>query len=150
MLEISGVDELEWRAGTNLGRSRWHTVAQRQIDMFADATGDHQWIHVDRARAATGPFGATIAHGYLTLSLVPKLTWEVYRIDRVSAEINYGCDRVRFPTPVVEGSRIMAEVDLLTVEKTAAGFMARTRVVVHLEGADKPACVAEPITLVIP
>ncbi|SDK27344.1 Acyl dehydratase [Nocardioides sp. YR527] len=137
-------------AGTRLGVSDWLSVEQARIDCFADATGDHQWIHVDAEQAASGPFGTTIAHGYLTLSLVPALVWQVYRTEGLSMEINYGLDRVRFPAPVGVGSRIRAVVDLLSVDPSGEGFQVRTRITVEIEGGDKPACVAETLAYVVP
>jgi len=101
---FQGIDELQQAAGTHLGYSDWHTVTQQQIDLFADATGDHQWIHIDPDKAAAGPFGSTIAHGYLTLSLVPMFVSEIYDVQGVSMGVNYGVDKVRFPAPVPVGS----------------------------------------------
>src|SRR5215471_21471217 len=100
--------ELRDRAGQHLGTSSWHEITQEQVNLFADATGDHQWIHVDPDRAATGPFGGPIAHGYLTLSLVPRLLPEIIELSGFSMGVNYGCDRVRFPSPVPVGSRLRA------------------------------------------
>ncbi|MDT2005531.1 MaoC family dehydratase [Rhodococcus opacus] len=146
---FDGVDEFEKAVGAHLGYSEWHTVTQDQINLFADATGDHQWIHVDPARAAAGPFGDTIAHGYLTLSLAPKLAAGVYRVGGLSMGINYGTNTVRFITPVRVGSRLRAGVELLGVAKSTHGVRATTRIAVELEGSDKPACVAEMVSLLV-
>lgn len=131
-------------AGTHLGRSSWHDVRQDEIDLFAAATGDDQWIHVDQTRAETGPYGTTIAHGYLTLSLLPILMREVVRVD-ATLSVNYGLNRVRFISPVRRGNRVRASVELLTTEIVASGLQAYYRVTVELESSDKPACAAEPI-----
>jgi acyl dehydratase len=144
---ISGVEDL---IGTHLGFSEWHRIDQRQIDLFAAATGDHQWIHTDPARAADGPFGATIAHGYLTLSLVPKLVWEVYNVTGLAMAVNYGTNVVRFPAPVTVDSRIRAGVDLVSLQARPGGAQLTSRVTVELEAAAKPACVVETVTLLVP
>ncbi|WP_122614712.1 MaoC family dehydratase [Streptomyces sp. Tu 4128] len=132
-------------AGTHVGTGEWFTVEQHRIDQFADATGDHQWIHIDPARAASGPFGTTIAHGYLTLSLLPALVKEVYRTEGVAMAVNYGLNRVRFINPVRVGSRIRASVDLISAEPVAGGCQVVSRVTVEIDGAEKPACVAETV-----
>ncbi|WP_158890808.1 MaoC family dehydratase [Amycolatopsis anabasis] len=144
------IDELRQAVGTHLGHSGWHTVTQHQIDTFAEATGDHQWIHVDPARARRGPFGSTIAHGYLTLSLVPMLAWEVYRVVGLTMGVNYGSDKVRFPSPVPVGSKVRAGVELLSVAEGGGGYRSTTRVTVEVEGSEKPACVAETVSLLVP
>ena len=107
---FSGIDEVQAAVGTHLGHSEWHEVTQEQVNLFADATGDDQWIHLDRERAAQGPFGTTIAHGFLTLSLLPMLAAEVYAIEDVRMGVNYGCNKVRFPAPVPVGSKVRAGV----------------------------------------
>ena len=112
-------------AGTHLGHSDWHEITQEQVNLFADATGDHQWIHVDPQRAAQGPFGTTIAHGYLTLSLVPLFVSEVYTVEGVRMAVNYGCNKVRFPAPVPVGSRLRAGVSLDSVTPGADGLHRR-------------------------
>lgn len=150
MKVFAGVDELEGVLGTHLGFSQWHTITQEQVDAFADATGDHQWIHVDTERAAQGPFGTTIAHGYLTLSMIASLVPQVYRVDGLRMGINYGADKVRFPSPVPVGSRIRAGVTPRTLERTAQGVRLTAEVVVEREGSDKPACVVEAVTLLVP
>ena len=150
MKVFNGVEELQAAAGTHLGHSEWHTVDQAQIDAFAAATGDHQWIHVDPEKAATGPFGTTIAHGFLTLSLLPMLSWQVYTIEGVSAGVNYGANKLRFPSPVPVGSRVRAGVELLEVTPIALGFQVATRVTIELESGDKPACVVDMLSVVVP
>jgi acyl dehydratase len=150
MKTFHGLDEFEKAVGTHLGHSDWHTVTQEQVDLFAEATGDHQWIHVDPERAKDGPFGGTIAHGYLTLSLVPKLVWEVYKVEGLSMGVNYGSNKVRFPSPVPVGSRIRAGVELVSLERGPNGAQATVRVTIEREGGDKPACVAETVSVLVP
>ncbi|MFC9897147.1 MaoC family dehydratase [Nocardia sp. NPDC127579] len=146
---FNGIAELEQTAGSHLGYSDWHTVTQEQVNLFAEATGDHQWIHVDPVRAAAGPFGATIAHGYLTLSLLPLLASQVYRVDGLKMGINYGANKVRFPAAVPVGSRLRAGVELLAVDRKNSGAQISTRVTIEIEGGAKPACVAEPIAVLV-
>lgn len=150
MRVINGVDELRAAVGEHLGYSSWHEVTQERIDQFAEATGDHQWIHVDPERAKDGPFGSTIAHGYLTLSMVPMLVWEVYRVDGVKMGVNYGSDKVRFPTPVPVGSKVRAGVELTAVDDIPLGVQVTAKVTVEIEGAQKPAMVAQTISVVVP
>ena len=147
MRVFDGLEELQATPdGTELGSSSWRVVDQAMIDTFADATGDHQWIHVDPERAAAGPFGRTIAHGFLTVSLLPVLVSEVYRVDGVRMAVNYGLDKVRFIAPVPVGSRVRATSRLLRTEARDDGavrvFLEST---VELEGSDKPACIAQTI-----
>lgn len=137
------IGALAGRVGGHLGHSGWRQITQEQVNGFADATGDHQWIHVDEERARNGPFGRTIAHGYLTLSLVPTLLWEVLDVDGASAVINYGVNRVRFPTPVPVGARVRLGVELLGVEEVEGGVQATLLGTVEVEGSEKPGCVAE-------
>ncbi|MFJ3928085.1 MaoC family dehydratase [Streptomyces sp. NPDC090022] len=138
----------ELRAGTGepLGPSDWLEVDQKRIDLFADATGDHQWIHVDPERAASGPFGATIAHGYLTLSLLPSLVPQVMRVEGMRMGINYGTDKVRFPAPVPVGSRLRARAVITAVTEVGEGVQVAATVTVEREGGDKPVCVAETVS----
>jgi acyl dehydratase len=150
MRVFDGVAELEEAVGTHLGHSEWHTVNQDQIDAFAAATGDHQWIHVDPAMAVEGPFGSTVAHGFLTLSLVPMLTWQVYKVEGVKMAVNYGADKLRFPSPVPVGSRVRAGVELTSVTPNKLGYQIATRVTIELDGSDKPACVADMLAVVVP
>ena len=149
MQTFNGLDEFEQAVGTHLGYSSWHTITQEQINLFAEATGDHQWIHTDPARAATGPFGTTIAHGYLTLSLVPMLVWQIYTVKGLAMGVNYGSDKVRFPSPVPVGSRLRAGAELLELTRDPRGAQATVRVTIEREGADKPACVAETVSVLV-
>ncbi|MET0812271.1 MAG: MaoC family dehydratase [Microbacterium sp.] len=128
----------------------WFVIDQDRIQAFADATEDWQWIHLDAPRAAAGPFGATIAHGYLTLSLLPRLTTGLLEIGGASMVVNYGLDRVRFLQPVVVGSRVRAVTELASVEQSPQGFRAHLTTTVELEGSPRPALVAETIALVVP
>jgi len=145
-LVLNGFDELKARAGTDLGRSQWLEVTQERVNTFADATGDHQWIHVDLEAARSGPFGGTIAHGYLTLSLVIPMFGELLSVQGIRMGINYGLNRVRFPTPVPVGSRIRLAAGIDSVEEVGANAMqAVVNLTVELEGSDKPACVAQAI-----
>jgi acyl dehydratase len=145
-LEIT-VAELAAAQDLDLGSSPWRLVEQERVDTFADATDDHQWIHVDPERAAGGPFGGTIAHGYLTLSLLPRLSGGVYRIRRTSRGINYGSNKVRFTAPVSVGSRVRLRQVLKTVEDIAGGVRMTFDSTVELEGSDKPALFAETLVL---
>ncbi len=138
-------DALAVPAGTHFGRSSWWEITQDRIEAFADATGDHQWIHVDPSRAANGPFGTTIAHGYLTLSLAVPLVAEVLSVEGVAMGINYGTNRVRFPAPVPVGSRVRAAVQLISAEAIDGGAQLTLRVEFELEASPKPGCVAEVI-----
>jgi acyl dehydratase len=141
------LEELEAGGERDLGASSWHTIDQRSIDLFAEATGDHQWIHVDAERAAAGPFGTTIAHGYLTLSLLPLLLREVFAVEGARMGINYGTDRIRFTAPVPSGSRVRVAARLLSTERRAGGVLCRLGVTVEIEGAERPACVGEVLML---
>lgn len=147
---IAGLDELGTLVGATLGHSGWVTVTQELVDGFADATGDHQWIHVDTDRAAGGPFGTTVAHGYLTVSLLPVLLKQAYQVTGLSMAVNYGSDRVRFPAPVPVGSRIRARADLLELTPRDRGMLARTHVQIDIEGRDRPGCTAVILSLLIP
>ncbi len=129
--------------GEPLGTSVWHLVTQEQIDRFAHATGDHQWIHVDPERAAAGPFGTTIAHGFLTLSLVVSFWDELVEVQGIRLAVNYGLNRVRFPAPVPVGSRIRGHFRVVGVEEVAGGVQVTSAATVEVEGAPKPACAAE-------
>ncbi|WP_341231213.1 MaoC family dehydratase [Nocardioides salarius] len=149
MRVFTSLDEVSEAAGQELGTSEWVEIDQQRVDTFADATGDHQWIHVDVDRAKEGPFGGTIAHGYLTLSLVPWLGSKVFSFDTPGAKLNYGVNKVRFPNPVLVGSRIRATVTLGEVTDIPAGKQATVRYTVEIDGADKPACVAESVVLLL-
>ena len=146
MKTISGIEGYKELAGQPLGESDWLEVDQDRINQFADATGDHQWIHVDVERAKQGPFGAPIAHGFLTLSLIPSLTGGLLKIDGVRMGINYGLNRVRFPSPVRVGSRVKASVKNLSIEDVQGGIQVVNEVTISIEGQDKPACVAETVS----
>ncbi len=148
MRVFTGPDDLRSATGEQLGVSDWLTVEQERIDTFADATGDHQWIHVDPEKAAAGPFGATIAHGFLTLSLLPYLVAQIYRVDGVRMGINYGLNKMRFPAPVPVGSKVRASAELAEVEEVSGGLQLVLRVSLEVEGSDKPGCVAEWVTRV--
>ena len=143
--------ELSSSIGKHLGHSEWMEITQERIQRFADATDDQQWIHVDPARAAQGPFGAPIAHGYLTLSLVNRFLPEIVEVRGISMGVNYGADRIRFPAPVKVGSRIRGGAELLEVENTRdGGVQAKIRVTVEIEGSERPACVVDTISRYYP
>ena len=143
MLTITGIDELKGKVGEELGVSEWHEVTQAEIDAFADATGDHQWIHVDVERAKAGPFGGPIAHGYLTLSLGPALLPQIVQVTGVAMGVNYGANKIRFPSPVPVGSKVRLGSKLLAVEDTTGGAQGTMELTFEVEGASKPSCVAE-------
>ncbi|HSE71427.1 MAG TPA: MaoC family dehydratase [Nocardioidaceae bacterium] len=149
MKTFHGLDEFEKAVGTHLGYSDWHEVTQRKIDLFAEATGDHQWIHVDPEKAKDGPFGGTIAHGYLTLSMIPAMVWQVYTVEGLRMGVNYGSNKVRFPAPVPVGSRLRAGVELLELDRGPKGAQAVARVTVERDGGDKPVCIAETISVLV-
>ncbi|MFJ4408916.1 MaoC family dehydratase [Streptomyces sp. NPDC088910] len=138
---FDGLTDLADSEGEDLGAGDWIAVDQERIDAFADVTGDHQWIHVDPDRAASGPFGRTVAHGYLTLSLLAELTTRLYRVDNVSFAVNYGLDRVRFVTPVLEGSRIRATARLAEAARLDAAVQVRLESTIEIEGSRRPAAV---------
>jgi acyl dehydratase len=139
---VADLPDLE---GATLGPGTWHEISQDQVDRFADATGDHQWIHVDPARAATGPFGRTIAHGYLTLAVIPALLDDLLSVDGVSQAINYGLDKVRFPAPAPVGSQVRLTAAVEQVEPVAAGFQVAIAATVECDAAPKPVCVARAL-----
>ncbi|MEV5650136.1 MaoC family dehydratase [Nocardia sp. NPDC052254] len=145
MTDFADLDAFRAAVGTELGASDWMRIDQERIDLFAEATGDHQWIHVDPEKAAQGPFGGTIAHGFLTLSLLVPLANEATSVGGIRMGINYGLNKVRFITPVPAGGRIRARVHLDSVGDIPGGVQAIRTVTIDLEGADKPACVAENI-----
>ncbi len=139
--------ELKELVGSEVGVSDWVTIDQERIDQFAEATGDHQWIHVDQLRAAAGPFGTTIGHGFLTLSLLPALLGPMELPGPApQMTINYGLDRVRFPAPVRSGTRVRARVELMSVDEVEGGLQIKRKATVEIEGQEKPACVAETLT----
>ncbi|MBW6440154.1 MaoC family dehydratase [Actinoplanes hulinensis] len=142
----NGLDGLKSLAGKDLGRSAWLEITQERVNTFADATGDHQWIHVDVEKAAQGPFGAPIAHGYLTLSLVIPLFSELLVVEGITMGVNYGLEKVRFPSPVKVGSRIRLAATVVSVDDVAGnGVQSVFDFTVEVEGQDKPACVARPV-----
>ncbi|QNG20394.1 MaoC family dehydratase [Rhodococcus triatomae] len=150
MRVLDGIDEVEAAVGESLGHTDWLEVTQDRVNLFADATEDHQWIHVDPVRAADGPFGAPIAHGYLTLSLLPKLGAGLLRVDGLKMKINYGLNKVRFPQPVKVGSSIRATGEIVSVERTAKGATVVVAYTIEIEGESKPACVAETVVVMVP
>ncbi len=146
MKHFARLQDLQAEVGRELAASDWITVEQERIDQFAHATGDHQWIHVDPVRAAEGPFGNTVAHGFLTLSLLPLMSETAFTIDDVHMGVNYGLNRVRFPNPVRAGSRVRGHFKLQRYEALDGGAQLTVEVTMELEGADKPACVAESVS----
>ncbi|KUN88028.1 MaoC family dehydratase [Streptomyces griseoruber] len=145
-ITVNGLDELKKLAGSDLGTSEWIEVTQERIDTFADATGDHQWIHVDPERAAAGPFGAPIAHGYLTLSLFIPLFTELLDVQGVTTKVNYGLNKVRFPSPVKVGSRIRLVGKLAEVEEVPGGVQITVDGAIEIEGGAKPAAVLQSLS----
>jgi acyl dehydratase len=143
---FSSPDELLDAVGTNLGTTEWFEIDQDRIDAFADCTGDHQWIHVDPERAKEGPFGATIAHGYLTLALTNVLLPDLITVENISMGINYGTNKVRFPNPVRVGSQIRGTAEVAEASEIPGGVQVIIRVTVEVEGEEKPACVVESVT----
>jgi len=148
MLTINGLDELKTRVGEDVGASDWHDVTQERVDAFADATGDHQWIHVDPERAKDTPFGGTIAHGYYTLSLAPRLSEEVMRLEGFAFAVNYGLNKVRFPAPLPVGGKVRLTAKLKELEDIPGGAQMVMELTFEREGGDKPVCVAETVARV--
>lgn len=146
---IDSPEVLRGLVGVELGPSQPLVITQERIDAFADATGDHQWIHVDPVRAADGPFGGTIAHGYLTLSLVSFLSDDLYRVELGTARINYGLDRARFPATVPVGSTLRLTCVVADVADRGGSWLVTYRFTVHVEGQDKPACIVDKLSLII-
>ncbi|MDQ1395362.1 MAG: hypothetical protein QOG64_621 [Acidimicrobiaceae bacterium] len=142
---LHGIDELKAKVGEHLGFSDWHEITQDQVNLFADATGDHQWIHVDPERAKAGPFGGPIAHGYLTLSLAPLLMAEAFRVDGIAMGVNYGLNKLRFPAPVPVGSKVRLGASLVGVEDIQGGAQMTVDMTIEVEGKDKPSCVAQGV-----
>ncbi|MGO9961580.1 MAG: MaoC family dehydratase [Solirubrobacteraceae bacterium] len=145
MLTIDGISDLKAHAGEDVGDSSWHEVTQAEINAFADATGDHQWIHVDPERARQTPFGGTIAHGYYTLSLAPRFLEELLHIDGVAFMFNYGLNKVRFPAAMPVGKRVRMHLRLGAVEDVQGGVMLTSELTFEGEGIEKPVCVAEAL-----
>lgn len=142
--------DLASAVGQPLGASEWLEITQDRINQFAEATGDHQWIHVDPERAKDGPFGACIAHGYLTQSLVNYFLPQIVEVRGISMGVNYGADRLRFPAPVPVGSRIRGNGELISVDEVKGGVQAVVRVTVEIEGGDRPGCVIDTISRYYP
>ncbi|WP_306427869.1 MULTISPECIES: MaoC family dehydratase [unclassified Brevibacterium] len=147
--EIKGYDGLMELVGQELGKSDWFEVTQERVNMFADATGDHQWIHIDQEKAKNGPFGTTIAHGFLTLSLLPVLGAQVQKVTGMKMAINYGCNKVRFPSPVPVGSKVQDTIVLKEVNRKPSGIQVVMEHTIAIEGAERPACVAESVTVMV-
>lgn len=148
--KLSTLQEIRDLIGHDLEPSPWLTVEQDRIDSFADATDDRQWIHVDPEKARNGPYSGTVAHGFLTLSLIPGLAAQIYQVATGSARINYGADGVRFPSPVPAGSRVRLRAHFLELEEKQLSSRLRVRFTIEVDGQDKPACVAEMITVLLP
>jgi len=149
MRTFTTLDEIGAAAGEELGTSDWVEITQSRVDQFAEATGDFQWIHVDVARAKEGPFGGTVAHGYLTLSLLPWLGSQVFALETPGAKLNYGLNKVRFPNPVLVGARVRVTVTLAEVTDLPQGKQLTFKQVIEIEGQEKPACVAESVVLLL-
>jgi acyl dehydratase len=143
---LRGIDEVKAAVGRHLGYSDWFEVTQERVNLFADATGDHQWIHVDPERAREGPFGGPIAHGYLTLSLSNLFLPQIVDVQEVSMGVNYGANKVRFPSPVPVGAKIRGGAELVAVEDVAGGIQTTMVVTIEVAGSDKPACVIESLS----
>lgn len=149
MRTFTEIDQLAAAVGEELGTSEWFEVDQARVDLFADATDDHQWIHVDQEQAAAGPFGGTIAHGYMTLSLIPALTSTIFRVETDGPRLNYGLNKVRFPNPVKVGKRVRAHATLAELTDVPAGKQLVVRYTIEIEDEAKPACVAESVVLLL-
>ncbi|KAF0963190.1 MULTISPECIES: MaoC family dehydratase [unclassified Rhodococcus (in: high G+C Gram-positive bacteria)] len=149
MRVFQNIDDVEAAVGEHLGHSDWFEITQDRVNVFADATGDHQWIHVDPERAAEGPFGAPIAHGYLTLSLLPKLGADLMRVEGTKLTINYGLNKVRFPKPVKVGASIRVGGEIAAFEHTKQGAQVVVKYTIEIKGEDKPACVAETVRVLV-
>jgi acyl dehydratase len=143
MASFSGTQDFKGRVGEHLGYSDWLEVTQERVNQFAEATGDFQWIHVDVERAKAGPFGGPIAHGYLTLSMAPTLMKDIFQVSNVSMAVNYGLNKVRFPSPVPVGSKLRVGAQLANVEDVGGGIQATMDLTFEVQGSDKPACVAQ-------
>ena len=142
---VQGIAGLKERVGQHLGYSEWVEITQERVNQFADATGDHQWIHVDPERAKAGPFGGPIAHGYLTLSLGPMRMPQILAVHGISMAVNYGLNKVRFPSPVKVGSRLRLGASVASVEDTPGGVQVTLDLTLETEGSDKPSCVAQVV-----
>lgn len=145
MRTFEKITDLQPLVGQELGVSEWMTITQEQINKFADATGDHQWIHIDPERAKSGPFGTTIAHGFLTLSLLPEMTAKAFRVTETRMGVNYGLNKVRFPSPVPAGSKVRGRFKLIEYIPLEGGAQMTVECTMEREGSDKPVCVAESL-----
>ena len=148
MLTVNGIDELKSKIGDELGISEWHEVTQEKIDAFAEVTGDDQWIHIDPERAKETPFGGTIAHGYYTLSLAPRFSYDLFRLEGVAFGLNYGLNKVRFPAPMPVGERVRMRMQLQSVDDIPGGAQITMLLTFEREDGDKPVCVAESLSRV--
>ena len=145
---INGLDELKTKVGEEIGVSDWHEVTQEDVNAFADVTHDHQFIHVDPERAKETPFGGTIAHGYFTLSLAPKFSYELFSLDGVAFGVNYGLNKVRFPAPMPVGQKVRMRMKLADVEDIPGGAQITMLLTFEADGGEKPVCVAESLSRV--
>ncbi len=148
MLTLTGLDEIKAHVGQELGVSDWHLVTQEEIDKFAEVTGDDQWIHVDPERAKQSPFGGTIAHGYYTLSLAPRFSYDMFKFEGFAFGVNYGLNRVRFPAPMPVGGKVRMRAKLMAVEEVQGGAQITSELTFESEGGEKPVCVAESLARV--
>jgi acyl dehydratase len=148
MLTLTGLDEVKAHVGSELGVSDWHLVTQERIDQFAEVTGDDQWIHIDPERARESPFGGTIAHGYYTLSLAPRFSYDMFKFEGFAFGVNYGLNRVRFPAPLPVGDRVRMRAKLVGLEEISGGAQILTELTFEREGGEKPVCVAESLSRV--
>lgn len=147
---LNSIESLRAAVGTHLGESNWRTVTQEHVNTFADLTDDHQWIHVDVNRAKISPFGGTVGHGFLTLGLVPTLAEDVYRYEGFTMSLNYGANRLRFPSPLAVGSRVRGSFDLAAVNSIPVGYLVQVDATVEIEDAEKPACFVEYLVALVP
>ncbi|MDQ3739621.1 MAG: MaoC family dehydratase [Actinomycetota bacterium] len=148
MLTINGIDELKSRIGDELGVSDWHEVTQENVNAFAEVTGDDQWIHIDPERAKDTPFGGTIAHGYYTLSLAPRFSYDLFKLDGVAFGLNYGLNKVRFPAPMPVGGKVRMRMELQSVDDIPGGAQITMKLTFERDGGDKPVAVAESLSRV--
>ena len=148
MLVLNGIEEIKAKVGEDLGTSDWIQIDQDAVNAFAEVTGDDQWIHVDPERAAETPLGGTIVHGFFTLSLIPRFAYDTYTVEGVSFAMNYGSDKVRFLSPVPTGSRLRMNSVLSSVEEKGGGVLMKVTCTIEIEGSEKPACIAEMLTIV--
>jgi acyl dehydratase len=148
MLTVNGIDELKTKVGDELGVSEWHEVTQDKIDAFAEVTGDDQWIHIDPDRAKETPFGGTIAHGYYTLSLAPRFSYDLFKLEGVAFGLNYGLNKVRFPAPMPVGDKVRMRMELQSVDDIPGGAQITMKLTFERENGDKPVCVAESLSRV--